>query len=113
MVESDAPRAVRGTRSGPVVGRRECGHHGSMKQTSLVQAKAHLSELVDAAEHRGVSTVIHRHGKPSAVLVPLAAALPKATPPMKQSDVEALRAAAAAYDEDPGFSAVEDTREGR
>ena len=48
-----------------------------MKQTSLAHAKAHLSEIVDAAEHRGVSTLIHRHGKPSAVIVPVALGMPK------------------------------------
>jgi len=41
----------------------------TMKQASLAQAKAHISEIVDAAEHRGASTLIHRHGKPSAVVV--------------------------------------------
>ena len=35
-----------------------------MRQTPLAKAKAHLSELVDAAEHRGQRTLILRHGKP-------------------------------------------------
>jgi len=42
-----------------------------MQKTSLVNAKAHLSELVDAAEHRGQRILILRHGKPAAAIVPV------------------------------------------
>jgi prevent-host-death family protein len=42
-----------------------------MQKTSLVKAKAHLSELVDAAEHRGQRILILRHGKPAAAIVPV------------------------------------------
>ena len=42
-----------------------------MQRTSLVKAKAHLSELVDAAEHRGRRILILRHGKPAAAIVPV------------------------------------------
>jgi prevent-host-death family protein len=42
-----------------------------MNRTSLVKAKAHLSELVDAAEHRGQRILILRHGKPAAAIVPV------------------------------------------
>ena len=45
-----------------------------MRRTSLVEAKAHLSELVDAAEHRGRSAIILRHGKPAAAIVPVGVA---------------------------------------
>ena len=45
-----------------------------MRRTSLVKAKAHLSELVDAAEHRGARIVILRHGKPAAAIVPVSVA---------------------------------------
>lgn len=45
-----------------------------MRTTSLVAAKAHLSELVDAAEHRGVRILILRRGKPAAAIVPVDAA---------------------------------------
>ncbi len=41
------------------------GHIGHMRKTSLADAKAHLSELVDEAEHRGKRIVILRHGKPA------------------------------------------------
>jgi|JI10StandDraft_1071094.scaffolds.fasta_scaffold27510_4 prevent-host-death family protein len=51
-----------------------------MKEASLAHAKAHLSEIVDAAEHRGQSTLIHRHGKPSAVIVPVAVGIPRKKP---------------------------------
>ncbi len=42
-----------------------------MRSTSLVAAKAHLSELVDEAEHRGKCVIILRHGKPAAAIVPV------------------------------------------
>jgi prevent-host-death family protein len=42
-----------------------------MRTTPLVKAKAHLSELVDAAEHRGQRILILRHGKPAAAIVPV------------------------------------------
>jgi prevent-host-death family protein len=48
----------------------------TMKRTSLAHAKAHLSEYVDAAEHHGEHTLIHRHGKPSAVIVPVDVGVP-------------------------------------
>lgn len=47
-----------------------------MKKTSLANAKARLSEFVDAAEHRGARIVILRHGKPAAALVPVEVAVP-------------------------------------
>jgi prevent-host-death family protein len=79
-----------------------------VKQTSLAQAKAHLSKLVDDAEHHGVRTLIHRHGKPSAVIVPVAVGAPKkAKPRMTREQFEALLAEGAKYD-DPNYSAVQD-----
>jgi prevent-host-death family protein len=42
-----------------------------MRKTSLAKAKAHLSALVDAAEHKKTSTLILRHGRPSAAIVPV------------------------------------------
>ena len=42
-----------------------------MKETSLAKAKAHLSALVDQAEHHRNRIVILRHGKPAAAIVPV------------------------------------------
>ena len=55
-----------------------------MKSISLAEAKAHLSELVDAAE-AGETICITRRGKPVAHLVAI-------TKPRKPIDVAALRA---------------------
>ena len=43
----------------------------SMRRMSFVEAKAHLSELVDEAEHKHRPVLILRHGKPAAALVPV------------------------------------------
>lgn len=85
-----------------------------MKQTSLAQAKAHLSEIVDAAEHRGVSTLIHRHGKPSAVIVPVEVGMPakKKRRAMTSEEIAALHARLEGQGE-PNVSAVEDLISGR
>jgi len=45
-----------------------------MKKASLATAKARLSALVDEAEHKGRRTLILRHGKPSAAIVPVSVA---------------------------------------
>ena len=42
---------------------------------SLAKAKAQLSALVAQAQHRGRKIIILRHGKPSAAIVPVEAAL--------------------------------------
>jgi prevent-host-death family protein len=44
---------------------------------SLAEAKAHISELVDRAEHHGQRVIILRHGKPAAAIVPVEVAAPK------------------------------------
>jgi prevent-host-death family protein len=46
----------------------------SMRRTSVADAKAHFSELVDLAEHKRQRVLILRHGKPAAALVPVDAA---------------------------------------
>jgi prevent-host-death family protein len=51
----------------------------TMRKTSLAEAKAKLSALVDDAEHRRRKTLILRHGKPSAAIVPIDVAIPRAT----------------------------------
>ena len=55
-----------------------------MRQVSLAQAKAHLSELIDRVA-AGETVCITRRGKPVAQLSAVA-------PPRKPVDVEALRA---------------------
>ena len=80
-----------------------------MKQASLAEAKAHLSKIVEDAS-RGVQTMIHRHGKPIAVVIPIAD-MPK-KPRMSAVEFAALLAEGAKYD-DPSYSAVQDTRAGR
>lgn len=83
-----------------------------MRKTSFVHAKAHLSELVDEAEHRGRRIVILRHGKPAAAIVPVEVAMPRRRRRTPLSDDEARRRVRAVIDElsrlDPGVSAVED-----
>jgi prevent-host-death family protein len=49
-----------------------------MRRTSLAKAKAHLSALVDEAQHRGRRIIILRHGRPSAAIVPVDVALAEA-----------------------------------
>jgi prevent-host-death family protein len=51
-----------------------------MRKTSLAAAKARFSALVDDAEHRGRKTLILRHGKPSAAIVPVDVVLSPARP---------------------------------
>jgi prevent-host-death family protein len=62
-----------------------------MQRTSLVRAKAHLSELVDAAEHRSQRILILRHGKPAAAIVPVGVAERALNArPMTEAQAEAL-----------------------
>lgn len=62
-----------------------------MRRTSLVEAKAHLSELVDLAEHRGERILILRHGKPAAALVPVDVASSRTSnKPMTAAEVDEL-----------------------
>ena len=84
------------------------------KQTWLAHAKAHLSEIVDAAEHRGVSTLIHRHGKPSAVVVPIEIGMP-VKKKRRGMTLEEIAARHVTFEEqgDPNFSAIEDLIAGR
>lgn len=86
-----------------------------MKSTSLVSAKAHLSELVDDAEHRGKRILILRHGKPAAAIVPVEVAVPKRKRSGGASEAEALAALDRLCNEpgDPTFDAVADLRAGR
>src|SRR5688572_21878897 len=93
---SSAP-SVPGARPRPartqsVVAGAGSGHIGHMRKTSLADAKARLSALVDEAEHRGRKTLILRHGRPSAAIVPADAVLPKRSAPkaLSAKDIAAL-----------------------
>lgn len=87
-----------------------------MRKTSLAKAKANLSRLVDAAEHRGQRIVILRHGKPAAAVVPVEVALPRPSGPRPGSHAMA-RQVRRFVDEfsaaEPDVSAVADLRAGR
>lgn len=61
-----------------------------MKRMSLAQAKTHISELVDAAEHHGRRIIILRHGKPAAAIVPVNVAVPP-KPSSRKRSPNALR----------------------
>jgi prevent-host-death family protein len=83
-----------------------------MRKTSFAEAKAHLSELVDQAEHHGKRIVILRHGKPAAAIVPVDVATPKPPRARVLSDDEVRRSVSAFVEEfsaaEPYTSAVED-----
>jgi prevent-host-death family protein len=87
-----------------------------MRRTSLVQAKAHLSELVDLAEHKGQRVLICRHGKPAAALVPVHVANAPTSEPghRRMTRKEAIGLLdRLARGGDPSFDALEDLQEGR
>jgi prevent-host-death family protein len=84
-----------------------------MRRASLADAKAHLSELVDEAEHKKRSILILRHGKPAAAIVPVAVAIPKRPRKLRSDDeVRAFFEQAAACG-DSAFAAVDDLLSGR
>jgi prevent-host-death family protein len=90
-----------------------------MRKMSLAHAKAHISEIVDQAEHRGTRTIILRHGKPAAAIVPVQVAAPKpsAVARRRMSAAEVRASVEAFITEfsncEPNVSAVEDLRAGR
>jgi prevent-host-death family protein len=51
-----------------------------VKKTSLAEAKAHLSALVDEAQHHNKRVIILRHGKPAAAIVPVDVAVERRPP---------------------------------
>jgi prevent-host-death family protein len=85
-----------------------------VKTTSLANAKAHLSELVDDAEHRGQKIMILRHGKPAAALVPVDVVTPKPqrVKRMTREEADAFLDGLAKLG-DPDGEAVRDLRESR
>lgn len=91
------------------------GHIGHMERRSFADVKAHLSEVVDQAEHRGKKILILRHGKPAAAIVPVAAAqVRRARLAMSQEEVEQrLAELTRQLGGDQSFSAVADLLEAR
>jgi prevent-host-death family protein len=91
------------------------GHIGHMEKRSFADVKAHLSDVVDQAEHRGKKILILRHGKPAAAIVPVSA-LQQAKPPRAMTPGEAERRLDELARElagDSKFSAVDDLLKGR
>ncbi len=88
-----------------------------MRKTSLAEAKAHLSELVNEAEHRGARIMILRHGKPAAAIVPVQVAAPERRPRRRWTEEEVRRSVEAFIAEfsatEPEVSAVDDLLAGR
>jgi prevent-host-death family protein len=90
----------------------------TVKRMSLAAAKAHISELVDQAEHHGRRTLILRHGKPAAAIVPVDVATPKRSPAKRALNPDAVRRSVADFvaefsAAEPAVSAVEDLIAGR
>jgi prevent-host-death family protein len=86
-----------------------------MERRSFADVKAHLSEVVDQAEHRGKKIIILRHGKPAAAIVPVATLrVSRARDAMSLDEAE--RRLAELGNElggDPSLSAVADLIDGR
>lgn len=85
-----------------------------MVKTSLADAKARLSELVDQAEHKGKRIVILRHGKPAAAIVPVDVAVPRRQrgKGLSPDEIRTFFEEAARCG-DPAFGAVDDLLRGR
>jgi prevent-host-death family protein len=79
---------------------------------SVAQAKAHFSQLV-AEAHRGKRTLILRHGKPAAAVVPVTDAVPvKQAKAMTRDEALALLASFSQLG-DPYVDAVAELKAGR
>ena len=86
-----------------------------MEKRSFADVKAHLSEVVDQAEHRGKKVIILRHGKPAAAIVPVSVARgsrPRRPLSAEQAE-QRLDELATELSGDGGASAVADLLEGR
>lgn len=81
-----------------------------MQAMSLAQAKAHLAELVDEAEHNHKRILILRHGKPAAAIVPVEVAVP-AKRRLSAAEIEEVFAGLGKAA--PEASAVDDLLSGR
>ncbi len=67
------------------------------RSLSIAQLKAHLSEVLGEVQHTRAQIVIEKHGKPVAMLVPLAGAQPRG-----------LLGLLGAFDDAPGFGLAVD-----
>ncbi len=83
----------------------------SMKTMSVAQAKAHFSELI-ADARRGKKTVILRHGKPAAAVVPPAAVEPAKPVSLTREQALAVFESFARLG-DPAIDAVAELKAGR
>jgi hypothetical protein len=82
-------------------------------KVSAVHAKAHFSELVAAAEHKGTITEIQKHGRTAAIIGPRSLLEKKKTPKRPGMTAEEIAALWASFEaeriaSDPHRSAVED-----
>jgi prevent-host-death family protein len=86
-----------------------------MERRSFADVKAHLSEVVDQAEHRGKRVLILRHGKPAAAIVPVSAVrVSPVRAPMSMEEADhRLAELTAELGGDQTFSAVADLLNGR
>ena len=91
------------------------GHIGHVEKRSFADVKAHLSEVVDQAEHRGKKIIILRHGKAAAAVVPVAVArgARRRTAMTREEAESRLDELAREMAGDQSFSAVADLLEGR
>lgn len=86
----------------------------AIRKVPVAEAKANFSQLVDAAEHHGRRTLITRHGKPAAMLVPIDVVGIQKPKRKRMTRDEALAFIDSfAGQGDPSFSAVDDVVEGR
>ena len=73
------------------------------RSLSIAQLKAHLSEILGEVQHARAQIVIEKHGKPVAMLVPVAAERPAG-----------LLALVGSFDDEPGYAkALEAAVKGR
>jgi prevent-host-death family protein len=84
----------------------------SMKKMSVAEAKAHFSELV-ADARRGKKTVILRHGRPAAAVVPPAALEPPPRPVANTREEALAVFESFAHLGDPSVDAVAELKAGR
>jgi prevent-host-death family protein len=89
-----------------------------MRKTSLAQAKATLSKIVDEAEHHGKRIVILRHGKPAAAIAPVDVAIPPKPRRTRASNPKTVERSVRRFigefsAAEPGISAVENIQRGR